>query len=320
MADFDTWTFDDAQTAITDAIAVTLGSQDAYDENYAFIEEHDHWQDGDAWVGPNGGSVEAVQTEVLTAVERQFTPRDAISEVLDRMANALLRQEPDVDFVPLKPLPEDASDEARAEQENEVAELRSLVSTWWDRKKLWSKARLVAKRSRWAGRAALRTWIAPGHLLEPGAPDDDEQEETGPSAPTLPQVDDFGDALDIVQLFAPEPDSCYVYTDEETQERVAIFLFEDPETEKQAAELWWVDDEGKTHVKIVQDGGDADGEDGATLPGLAARREASLDRLAEAIRRHLDVAALARLAGLPGTHRRWVRPGRRQRKEHPPSE
>ncbi len=64
----------------------------------------------------------------------------------------------------------------------------------------------------------------------------------------------------------------------------------------------------------------ADGEDGATLPGLAARREASLDRLAEAIRRHLDVAALARLAGLPGTHRRWVRPGRRQRKEHPPSE
>ncbi|HSW29283.1 MAG TPA: hypothetical protein VLH75_07275 [Longimicrobiales bacterium] len=320
MANFDEWTFEDAQEAIAGAIELDLGSGDAFSQNHAFVEEHDHWQDGDGWVGPNGGDDVEVQTAVLANVERQFTPRDAIGEVLNRMANALLRQEPDVAFVPLQDIPDDASEEVRAARDAEVAELRGFISTWWDRKKLWSKARLAAKRSRWSTRGALRTWIAPGDLIETDSPDDDAEQGAGPSVDVLPQVGDFAEALAMVQLFAPAPDSCHVYTDEETQERVAIFLFEDEEEERQKAELWWVDAKGRTNVRIVSDGEGADAEDpidvdlGGRLP--ISEMEAEL-LITEPIRRQqmrLNFAEslmvrIAETAGFPERYTTNAEPG-----------
>ncbi len=267
MADFSEWTLQDVQEAVAGAIEEQLGSQEAFDESAAFIEEHDHWQDGDAWVGPNGGTSDEVRTAVLAAVERQFTPRDAVSEVLDRMANALLRQEPGLDITPLEPVLEDASDEARATQEAEIDEIRARLSAWWDAKKLWNLARKAVKRSRWAARGALRTWIAPGHLVTTEAETDDGGKLTSQELPT---ADSFADAMAMVQLSAPEPDACYVYIDEETQRRCAIFLFEDPETEKEAAELWWLDEKGQTVVRVVGEAGseedDASFDLGGRLP------------------------------------------------------
>lgn len=271
MAAFEDWTYEDAQAAIDEAIQVQVGSADAFTQNHAFVELKDHWQDGDGWVGPDGGSNEEIRARVLAAVERQFTPRDAIGEVLDRMANALLRQEPDVDFVRLDPLPESASEEEQATAAAEVEELKALVSAWWDAKHLWQKVRRAVRRSRWACRGSLRAWIAPGHLdtAVVKSTDDDGEEETGPSVAIslLPQVSDFAEALAMVQIAAPEPDVCYVYTDEETQERVAIFLFEDPETDKPAAELWWVDDDGLSHFRVVGNDTDVDDEVGVDLGG-----------------------------------------------------
>lgn len=276
---FDDWKLEDVRDAIDLAITERLGDDGAFDTNAAFVEDHDHWQDGKTWVGPNGGADPAVRSSVLAAVERQFTPRDAIGEILDRMANALLKREPDVDFIPLAPIedpeiPEgtsqEESDRIRAEvekqrqtQQDVAAEKKRQVSAWWDAKKLWQLARQAAVRSRWSGRGGLRTWIAPGNL-QAGAPASSESTDGGagdeatkkaaPSAGRLPTGLDFLEALMLVELSAPRPDVVRVHTDQETQQKGALFTYRDEDAEEDKAEVWFVDGD-KTALQVVGDGG-----------------------------------------------------------------
>lgn len=284
---FTDWELKDARDAISASIEEMVGSQAAFDTNAAFIEDHDHWQDGKGWVGPNGGGDLAVQTKVLAAVQRQFTPRDALNEILDRMANALLKREPDIDFIPLEPIPDpeipdgadqETIDRLRAEVEQKREEqrlvtdaMKSAIAQWWDAKKLWPLARKVAKRSRWAGRGGLRTWIAPGNLEEVRAEqvategaaeseDGDEARETAaPSLVRLPTGLDFLDALMRVELSAPRPDATRVHVDQETQQKVGIFTYRDDDAAADKAELWFVDGD-KTVLRVVSDGGEGDRE------------------------------------------------------------
>lgn len=279
MADFNDWTLDDAQVVISNDIVERHGTQEAFDETELFVEEHDHWQDGDGWVGPDGGSDTTTRSLVLAAVERQFTPRDVIGEVLNRMANALLRQEPDVDFVPLTPMPDGASDVEKAAAEAEVADLKAKVSAWWDHKKLWRHVRTATIRSRWAGRGSLRTWIAPGHLTERRNTDGDVV------ALLMPKADDLSSALDMVQLSTPEPDAAMVYVDEETQQRVAVVIFDNDDGETQA-EIWWVDPDGKTVVRVVGSGTDGEEWEAVDLGGRLPLNEMDAEILVtEPVRR-----------------------------------
>lgn len=279
---FENWTYQDASGAY-DELVEEMGGEDAYEANRLFVEEHDHWQDGAGWVGPDGGSNAAARTKILAAVERQFTPRDAIGEVLDRMANALLKNEPDIDFVPLEPIDdpvfeegesEDVRREAlaevevkRAEQLQEAADLRAQLAAWWDARKLWDLVRDTVKRSRWASQGVLRTWIAPGNLADvPDAGKSGENadsDETGESAKALPTGLEFFEALQLVELSAPEPGVSFVHRDPDTQQEVAVFLYTEDDT--QMAELWYVDGE-TTVLRVV--GGEEEEEHTFELGGL----------------------------------------------------
>lgn len=262
---FDTWTYTEAKAAY-DELLEEVGGEEAFTSNHAFVELHDHWQDGDGWVGPDGGSDPEARTKILAGVERQFTPRDAIGEILDRMANALLKSEADIELVPLEPVeepevPEGASEadrqriQAEAEEraavlEAEGAELRAQLAAWWDQRKLWTLMRRAVKRSRWASQATLRTWIAPGNLVEVGTGSETDEDESGGTATVLPSGLDFEEALAFVELSAPEPGVAFVHVDPDTQREVAVFLYEEDDLKK--AELWYVDGD-ETHLRVVSD-------------------------------------------------------------------
>ena len=77
MPNFDDWMLKDAQEAVAAAMQARITPAD-YEANRKFVEDRDHWQDGDGWVGPTGGT--ALRSRVLAAVKPQFTPADVISK------------------------------------------------------------------------------------------------------------------------------------------------------------------------------------------------------------------------------------------------
>jgi hypothetical protein len=240
--DFADWTRDDVVEAISSRIEEDLGSQEAFDENKLFTEDHDHWQDGDGWVGPTGTL--ATRTGVLADVEPQFTPVDVVSECVDRTADALLKQSADISFVLAE-----GSEDINEQQSEETDLVKRAVSKWWDDKKLWDHAKAAARRSRWAGRGIVRLWIARGNLTEIL---DASGNVTGWELPTGLT---FAEALDRIDISAPMPDVSYVYKNPHTRQEAGLFHFVDDEG-IETADIWYVDENKQTTFMRRGDSGD----------------------------------------------------------------
>lgn len=216
-----------------------------YEENYKFVEKHDHWQDAHGWLGPTGGTEpNAIRTRTVLGVKRQFTPVDGIGEVLGRQTNGILKTEADVRFPPLKEIPTDefgheteAGKKERARLEKASAEKRGQLSAFWDRVKFWKKAREAVRRSRYAGRATLRVWVPGIHLTDDGV---------------LPTGLTFEQALAKIEIEAPEPDQAAVWIHPKTRQPYAIYRTVD-EKGKEVAEVWTSVD-GKTMMRTVTAG------------------------------------------------------------------
>ena len=272
---FTEWTLEDAQAALSDPLedAVTA---DGLESNRAFVEEGDHWQDGETWVGPRGSDALWAST-IKSQVLRQFTPVDLIGEVLDRIRDALVKREPSVELAPASG--EEGGGEGQEADERRDEVIRAL-SEWWDSKRLWPLVGEAIKRGRWATRASLRFWVPPGRRDESGS---------------LPSGLTLSEALDRLELTAPDPEFGGVYVDEETREEAAIFIFTDDEN-RTTAELWWAGNpekrpgeiEGATHFRLLGDTGEGDVSDlviEGTFGALPiAALEASL-LITEAVRR-----------------------------------
>lgn len=247
MAEFDRkdypdWQRDDVVDAIAARIEEDLGSQEAFDENKLFTEDHDHWQGGDGWVGPHGTT--ATQDTILSNVEPQFTPVDVVSECVDRTADALLKQSADISFVLAE-----GSEDIDEKQSEETDLVKRAITKWWDDKKLWDHAKNAARRSRWAGRGIVRLWIARGSLTE-------VLDETGAVVGwELPTGLTFAEALDKIDISAPMPDSAHVYKNPHSRQEAGLFHFVDDEG-IETADIWYVDENKQTIFMRRGDGGD----------------------------------------------------------------
>lgn len=259
---FTDWTLADAQAAVAAAIAATPGT-DAYAANLAFVEQHDHWQNGKRWVGPGRDASGNLPVTTAERIKQQFTPCDVIEEVLDNLVNAVLEREANVSFVPRVPAP--AGSEAETTQRERAAAMREAVSAWWDAEDLWEQARTATRRSRWATRGALRCALRPTALV---AGDGPEGAPAGAAAgasvpPRMRTGLAFADALAHVLLSAPPPNAALVYTQPATQRTVAIVI--EQRDGQDEAHLWFVqretDDqplaEAPTVFRIVRKDGTA---------------------------------------------------------------
>lgn len=236
-SDFSLWTLTDVKSVIQTAVAEGPG-RTGFRANAAFVEDRDHWQNGTTWVGPTGD--DSVKDLVLQGVKRQFTPVDVIGEVLDRVVNGLVKREPDVQFVPRQPGGADGDTEAQAA---EADAMLALISDWWDRVKLWGEdnVRAAVRRSRWAGRGALRLYIPSGQLA------DDGEKTVFPTGLT------WAEAFARIQCEAPAPDDVLVYTDPVSQRTIAMALTTDMEGQE-LAELWYRDGDDLVFRTVGRDG------------------------------------------------------------------
>lgn len=237
---FDDWTADDAKSILQATKDERVGSTE-YGYNKAYAEEGDHWQAGTHWVGPRGS--DATEGDVLAKVERQFTPNDAIGEVLDGLANALCERAAQISFVPREGgSPDEPTDEQHRLQE--------AIRAWWETRDLTTLVRTVVMRTAWASWSTLRAWVPPSQLDQPEGSDEDtapQQARVFPSGLTLEE------ALDKVFVSAPDPEFAVVYQDPETRDRVGIFRYEfDADT---MTELCWPAPDGTTVIRVLNGSG-----------------------------------------------------------------
>jgi hypothetical protein len=164
-----------------------------------------------------------------------------------------------VDFVALEPRGEkddDGQQQMSEEQKRVGAEMLSLVSAWWDRVKLWQKARAATRRARWSTRGVRRTGIPTGLF----ASRTDGEGDDAVTTLTLPSNLSFPDALARVSLWDEEPDAAGVYIDPETLQPYGIVLYEEAVRNKrgkvtgtrQRAQVWTVEG-GNLLVRVLGD-------------------------------------------------------------------
>lgn len=242
MKRFDEFTYDDAVAEIERRKKDRLG--DAYQVNHDMAELHDFWQDGELWVGPRGGLL-AWNAEVRDRIKAQYIPGGAVLEALANFVRGMLGKQANIQAVPAGPVSE-AEEEAR---NREAGELIEVLSVWWDRVELWEKMRRAVARSRWAGWGPLRLRIPTGRLIE-------RETEDGTVIRELPKFGTLEEALEAIELHAPEPDQCIVIQHPDTQQRAAIFHYTDQADNGSPVnyvELWYEED-GKTVLRILQQG------------------------------------------------------------------
>lgn len=220
-----TWTYADAVAAVEAAASARISVAD-YNANERYLAG-DHWQDGAMWVGPRGN--DETWPIVAAAVKRQFTPVGVISEVLQRVANGLLKREAALTFAPIAPAkPESA--QAKADTD-EADAMTAAVSLWWDRVTLWERAREAVMRARALTRGVLQVTVAETNLVR--ATD---------GTTSLPTDLTLTDAFRRVTLTCSDPAAAALVEEARTMRPVAIALYAttDGAVTKRWAVLWTI--------------------------------------------------------------------------------
>jgi len=176
-----------------------------------YAQDHDHFRTGKEWVGPG-------EATTNSKIDQQFAPEDAIGEVISNVGNAF--GEPQLGMALLKEPP--AQGEISAELKARMAEGLSLLSQWWDDRKLQEKIIGLQRTAAWAGKAGLRLWI-PGRFL---------RVNDGNSV-TIKNTSDFAEALSYIHVATPLMDVATIIVDPATQDRCAVFMDSEVEWDSQ---------------------------------------------------------------------------------------
>jgi hypothetical protein len=226
----DQWRLDDAVNAAKTSLP------DDYRTCVRLIEDEDHWNNGVDWPGQRSG--DPVTDGILSAKRRDmFIPDDQLSEGCDNRTNGLIGQEADIQLVPLTP---QGKDGAPSEEQKTFAKnvLRSL-SQFWNNKGFWSVQRNALNRLHYAKRTDVIAFVAEGNM--PVNPD---------GTRALPNRDNLDDALALIELEAPPPDTAIRYIDPLTKRPVAIIVTAQ-DNSRQQAQVWSYNPESKlTEVRI----------------------------------------------------------------------
>src|SRR5512139_1254914 len=219
IAPFASWTYEDVAREMEEI------RPENYDICYDYAVEHDHFRTGEEWVGPGDATAN-------DKIEQQFAPEDAVGEVLANVSNAFT--EPQIGGAPLMDLGEGV--EIPEQILRRIAEATSLLSDWWDRRRLQEHVQERQQTSAWAGFAGLRLWIPARHLLQRG------------DQVIVQSTEDLAEALSFVHVTAPLPEYGAMLTDPNTQDQCAVYMDEETitaangeETTYKRAELIYLD-------------------------------------------------------------------------------
>jgi hypothetical protein len=199
----------------------------------------DHWQDGDAWIGPLLEEDEHAQ-EVAAVIEHILIPHPGIEEIVNRSRDAIIANEPTWSLVPRRPL-EDGERPSEQEQ-NDIDEAEAILTEWWDDNGALDTLQKVVEDISLGGRGVCRLMVPPGELIE-----GDDGETFVPEGFIDEQI------RRIFPVFAPA-DSAAVIRDPNTMRQLGIYSYSVRDftgSERSFIELTFVDSDGQTVVGTI---------------------------------------------------------------------
>lgn len=268
-----TWTLDDARATFAPAQRPEIGAGLALEYLLG-----DHWQDGGPWMGIGRDPGGDWSSANLKLVRQNFVPVPESAGCVRERINGACGNQPDISIAPLEPAGKGENGEPvpSADQEQYARQWATDITKWWDRRKLWGgmdvqKPMGVRGAVAYASAhpsggshsgSCIRAYFNPASRVDSAAD----------GSRRIPRQRDRLAALDHIQVSAPSPDRCTVYTDPDTGQETGIFLFED-EQGNEHAEICFSRAEGGrtvTTVRTVGEGGvvkeEADFPFGGLLP------------------------------------------------------
>jgi hypothetical protein len=217
--------------------ALKAATPDAIAINAAFYAG-DHWQGGNAWVGPRPKDNDAGAREVLDEIARQFVSTNVIREVVNRHRDGVVSREPSWGYTVARPLK--AKDQPTTAEQTLIDEAEAALTSWWDERGIHATIQEVIAQGLQAGRCVLRIYLPPAYVSDQGV---------------VEQVDSLTDALDRIWLDIPAANQALHYRDRQSMQRAGVYAYKEDDEER--AELTFADGED-TVVQIISDGeGDA---------------------------------------------------------------
>ena len=208
--------------------------------------EGDHWQRGDAWVGPHPGANDDA-AQVWKDIERQLVPHPAIEEVVNRHRDAIIGQEPFWGFTPRRAIPD--GEEPTQEEKDLIQEAEAQLTAWWDSKEPLEVLQLAIEDLCLGGRGLVRLFIPSGEL-----------QSDADGVTTVPEGE-VSEQLDRIWCTFIEADSGAVPRDPLTMQKFGIFMYEVQDMGNNAttkfAEFTYLEPKTKKTVirSVVESGG-----------------------------------------------------------------
>jgi hypothetical protein len=210
-------------------------------ENARCYVEGDHWQNGKGWVGPRPPQSADGYDKVMKEIERAFTSRNAVLEVLERHALGVVGLEPTWGYTVRRPLRED--EDITTEEQRLIDEAESIVTEWWDKRTCHQLFQDYVIDLLWAGRSSLRLYVPAGLLAEV---------EDGDEKYLVAEARNVEAALEMLYPDHPAPEDSTVYVEPLTQRWLGIVRYKTLVNWQPVGiyiyELTYLNDDGSTSI------------------------------------------------------------------------
>lgn len=185
----------------------------------------DHFQKGEAWIGPIVEKNHKEYRSMLKTIEKGFISVNKIAEIVERKLSNLTNNVYSLEFFEGK------------NQNRYTKEIKTLTANWWDEKELDYHFKQAALDLILLGKLAVRTFIPYARLK---------------NNKLVVSPDRIADSI-FVEFLPPE--DVTEYLDPITMVKIIVYRYEF--AEKQRLEISWVNPENNmTHIRVYERGND----------------------------------------------------------------
>lgn len=248
---FDQYTLKDCQDIIK-------SRADARSQKAIAFYNGDHWQAGAGWIGPMYPEGHKLYQETLALLQRAFISHNVISEMVDRHVDGVLSRELHWSLLP-KEEPEPIEEEdpitgkpiqkpgvPDTSQQALIQEAQAALVTWWNERNVLETLKRALAGLLNVQRSPLRFSVPPGKR------DQDGYVTAGdlPAALDLLYLDHMGfDDLTMKQILP----TATVWENKDMRESIGIFTYKVGEEDR--AELSYLDENGDTVLRVIDEKG-----------------------------------------------------------------
>lgn len=207
------------------------------EKNRPFIEG-DHFQNGNAWVGPGPRAGDLAYRDFLDILEPAFVSKNVIDEGCGRLTGAVIGWEPRWAWVPRR---HDLEESPQTPEETAaIQELEEWLTDWWDKRQVHRALKKMLYQMLWGKESGWRVYVPNGKLGVAGSVSSTDLEA----------------ALDKIYLDVPDVGDLTVWEHPDTKQKLGLVLFRKADGKEQV-ELCYLADDGKTTISILPGGTDS---------------------------------------------------------------